>query len=180
MYMQTKDNQRIVVTKRMLQEGLQRLLKTRDLDKITVAELCQEAGINRSTFYRHYSLSRDVLQEMQAEFVEEMRRTLQDQQGGGSLVQVLTYLQKHTELVILLLRYNSDKEWTELFRYIYQSICGTKVIGYLDGEDQKLFYTFLSGGTYFLLRQWLCAGVQKSPEEVAGIVQRIINQNILP
>lgn len=178
--MPAKNNQRIVVTKRMLKEGLLRLLKSRDLDKISVAELCQEAGINRSTFYRHYNLPRDVLRDMQAEFVEEMRRTLRDQQNGGSLVHVLAYLQQHTEQVILLLRYNSDKEWTELFRYIYQSICGTKVTGHLDGEEQKLFYTFLSGGTYFLLRQWLCEGVQKSPEELAGIVQRIIDQNILP
>ena len=45
-----KENQRIAVTKRMLQEGLLRLLRTQPIDKIKVTELCEESGINRATF----------------------------------------------------------------------------------------------------------------------------------
>lgn len=49
-----KDDQRVTLTKRLLQEGLLRLLETKEIDKINVTELCRESGINRATFYRHY------------------------------------------------------------------------------------------------------------------------------
>ena len=37
-------NQRVAVTKRMIKEGLMRLLGKKSLEKITITELCQEAG----------------------------------------------------------------------------------------------------------------------------------------
>lgn len=49
-----KDDQRIALTKRLLREGLLRLLSKTDLNKISVTQLCIESGINRATFYRHY------------------------------------------------------------------------------------------------------------------------------
>ncbi len=63
-------NQRVAVTKRMVQEGLMRLLEKKPLEKINITELCQEAGINRTTFYRHFELPRDVLTEMQNAFLK--------------------------------------------------------------------------------------------------------------
>lgn len=83
-----KDNQRTVVTKRMLREGLLRLLKTKSLDKINIVELCNEAGINRTTFYRHYELPKDILYEMQAEFMEEMRKSMKKPQTEHDFEQI--------------------------------------------------------------------------------------------
>ena len=53
--MAQKENQRIALTKKLLQEGLLRLLETKTLDKISVTVLCRESGINRATFYNHYN-----------------------------------------------------------------------------------------------------------------------------
>ena len=51
--MAQKENQRITLTKKLLQEGLLRLLEVKTLDNISVTELCRESGINRATFYNH-------------------------------------------------------------------------------------------------------------------------------
>lgn len=48
-----KENQRIAITKGLLKESLLHLLKKKKIDRITITELCQESGINRSTFYRY-------------------------------------------------------------------------------------------------------------------------------
>ena len=42
-----KDDQRIALTKRLLREGLLRLLSKTDLNKISVTQLCIESGICR-------------------------------------------------------------------------------------------------------------------------------------
>ena len=154
-----KDNQRTIITKRMLKEGLLRLLKTKPLDKINIVELCNESGINRTTFYRHYELPKDILNEMQAEFMEEMRKSMKKPQTEQDLEQIFIYLQDHSDLVTLFIRYNSDEEWTDMFRTLHQDICDAQILKDLDSESEELFYTFLAGGTYFLLRQWLIAGM---------------------
>lgn len=174
-----KDNQRTVVTKRMLREGLLRLLKTKSLDKINIVELCNEAGINRTTFYRHYELPKDILYEMQAEFMEEMRKSMKKPQTEHDFEQIFIYLQDHSDLVKLFIRYNSDEEWTNMFRTLHHDICDAQILKDLDSESEELFYTFLAGGTYFLLRQWLIAGMDQSPKEVADIMLRIINKKTI-
>ena len=39
------------------------LLKKKPFDYITVSEICEEAGVNRSTFYLHYETIGDLLAE---------------------------------------------------------------------------------------------------------------------
>ncbi len=174
-----KENQRISVTKRMLKEGLLRLLKTMPLDKINIVDLCNESGINRTTFYRHYNLPIDIMKEMQADFVNEMKKSLKRPFSENDLVWVFEYMQKNADLVILFIRYNSDKEWTEMFRTLYQSVRDIQNYQFHDSESQQLFYTFLAGGTYFLLRQWLIEGIHKTPEELADIVLNIVDKSIV-
>ncbi len=45
---------RIILTKRLLREGLLRCLERKPMEKITIHELCKESGINRRSFCRHY------------------------------------------------------------------------------------------------------------------------------
>ena len=53
--MPRKENQRIALTRRLLQEGMLRLLAQKKLEDISVTALCKESGINRATFYNHYT-----------------------------------------------------------------------------------------------------------------------------
>ena len=49
------------LTREWMQQALLRLLKTKELSKITVTELTQTAGVARVTFYRNYNDMADVL-----------------------------------------------------------------------------------------------------------------------
>ena len=46
---------RIARTRRSLQRALLELARTRDLEDVTVADIVERAGVNRSSFYQHYS-----------------------------------------------------------------------------------------------------------------------------
>ena len=48
-------------TKNKLSGALWRLLKSYDLEDITITMICQEAGVGRRSFYRHFQSSRDVI-----------------------------------------------------------------------------------------------------------------------
>lgn len=49
----------------LMDEAMLSLLDKKDFGFITVKEICQKAGVNRSTFYLHYTSPRDILEEIQ-------------------------------------------------------------------------------------------------------------------
>ena len=70
--MDQKENRRIAQTRRLLQEGLLRLLEHEKLEQIRVTALCKEAGINRATFYNHYASPVELLREMEQQLADEL------------------------------------------------------------------------------------------------------------
>lgn len=61
-YHMNKMNYRIALqSKRMLMDGLIKLMETYDFSIITVTQICQEAGLSRRTFYRLYNTREDIL-----------------------------------------------------------------------------------------------------------------------
>ncbi len=175
-----ESNQRVAVTKRMVKEGLMRLLEKKSLEKINITELCKEAGINRTTFYRYYELPRDVLTEMQREFFEETFEHFQKPLAVSDIEHLFVCLYEHAELVKLFFQYNSDTDWTNIFAQIYNSFQERRMIKAfqnLDENSARLLSTYLSGGAYFLARQWIMEGIPMPPGEVAAIVLNILDKD---
>src|SRR4029077_7896163 len=55
---------RILRSRRMLMESLERLLRKKELEDISVQEIADEATLNRATFYLHYPDKNALLQAM--------------------------------------------------------------------------------------------------------------------
>ncbi len=52
---------RVARTRKRLQEALFALARERGLDDVSVSDIAEHAGVNRSTFYQHYSDKETVL-----------------------------------------------------------------------------------------------------------------------
>jgi AcrR family transcriptional regulator len=58
-----KNESKYFNTAYLMEESLLSLLDKKDYEYITVKEICQKAGVNRSTFYLHYETIDDLLKE---------------------------------------------------------------------------------------------------------------------
>ena len=58
-----KSESKYFYTARLMNESLLILLEKKDIDYITVKEICEKAGVNRSTFYLHYDNIDDLFKE---------------------------------------------------------------------------------------------------------------------
>ena len=47
-----------------MNDALISLLASKDFEYITIKDICEKAGVNRSTFYLHYSNTSDLLEEV--------------------------------------------------------------------------------------------------------------------
>ena len=58
-----KNQSKYFYTASLMDEALLALLQKKDYESITVKEVCEKAGVNRSTFYLHYENMDDLLGE---------------------------------------------------------------------------------------------------------------------
>lgn len=182
--MAKKENQRIILTKRLLQEGLLRLLETKDLDKISVTELCRESGINRATFYNHYSSPQDLLADLEARLTEEMGLLIHNPRTQTEIAQqleaVCAYLQENAHSLIVLARCHADADLADVFNNLNQSFRRQQLTSVratsLDDDSYHLVSTFLYTGCYHLIREWLVKDIQKTPKEIADLLLSIVSK----
>lgn len=177
-----KDDQRVVLTKRLLQEGLFRLLERKELDRIHVSELCTESGINRATFYRHYQQPRDILRAVRQEIIRDVQALAEKARPEtnlqGWLEDLCRYFLEHADRLRVLFRTRTDEEFVETI----QSICRESVArsrdrlrDHRDEDSLKLTAYCCAGGFYYVLRQWLLEPIPKSPREVAAVMVRFFS-----
>ena len=170
-----KGNQRIALTKRLLQEALLRLMNRKPLDKISITELCDEAGINRTTFYRHYYTPHDVLLSMELDFINRFISSVNFENAKDIKTfteELLTYLYENSELLKIFIKNNSADDLIQLINYMYEKIIEEKnsfaVIS--DVENLRLISSYIIGGGYFMLQCWLSEDIQKTPKEISELI----------
>lgn len=66
-------DRRVVRTKKAIRSALFEITETKDISSVTVSELARKAGVNRRTFYTHYSGITDIVEEIEEELVEGIR-----------------------------------------------------------------------------------------------------------
>ncbi|PTK65549.1 TetR/AcrR family transcriptional regulator, partial [Staphylococcus haemolyticus] len=67
-----KEDRRIRKTKSAIKRAFTDLLKKKDLDKITVQDISNQADINRGTFYLHYEDKYMLLTDMEDEYISQI------------------------------------------------------------------------------------------------------------
>lgn len=182
MKMEGKVNQRVMLTKRLLKDSLIRKLKEESIYKISIRELCEDAGINRSTFYKYYGSQFDLLKEIE----EDMLRHVQEALMQASLVKaesisgVCAYLEDNIELSRLLINNNIDPEFPErLFRMPYIRAELSRALGIYQGEEELEYASiFLSYGCYHMVRRWINKDEHEPPEVIAALLMELIEKVI--
>ena len=177
---QQTDNQRVRLSKRLLQEALLRLLQKGELESISVQKLCQEAQINRSTFYRYYGSTRDVLDEMKADFFQKMETGILVGEYDSllSLEKTLTCLLDNRELVSALQRtYSESSMIEELLKKqpVMEQLQRNARSGFSD-EDAGYAMDFAVYGSWAVIRRWLFTGDREALPHIAALLLEINRQ----
>ena len=66
-------------TSRAIMDAFWSLYRDLPIEKITVKAICEKAGCNRSTFYEYYTDSYSVLEAIEEELLDYVRRKLTEE-----------------------------------------------------------------------------------------------------
>ncbi len=182
---ETKTDRRVLYTKMFLKESLLELMKEKPVDKITPTELCRHANINRNTFYTHYYSVRDVLEELELEFSEQIVDSLTIRFSASEydemLQEICRIIYDRRDFCKILLSENGD---TAFFNNVIGMgkpfvIAQWRDSGIeLSDEDMEMFFAFIVSGSVAIVRKWAASDMKQTPEYIARLIRGAANGGI--
>ena len=168
------------VTKRALEQSLKNLLLKKPLNKITVADIADDCGINRMTFYYHF---KDIYDLVEWSCLEDAKRALDEkktydtwQQG---LLQIFEAVQENKPFIMNVYRCVHAEQ---VEKYLQPLVDGL-LIGVLDEEsrgmtirdEDKQFiaqvYSYIFIG---LMLDWIKDSMREDPRQIVERLARLI------
>ncbi|MCR5537847.1 MAG: TetR/AcrR family transcriptional regulator [Lachnospiraceae bacterium] len=173
-----RENQRVTLTKQLLTEALLGLLQKKPIRIVSVRELCEKAGINRTTFYHHYGSQYDLLNEISQRFLDQISERLAaaDPENRDSVQErvtmVLAYLRDNRELAVLLLNNNIDPTFAERIFSLPKigDLLDAALAGCADPRRKEATVAFAIHGSFRLLQDWINQEERVGAAEQAALI----------
>ena len=176
-------------TKAQLRAALVKLLKKKKINEITVKEIVEEADINRSTFYLHYTDIYDLLEKIEMELLNEfitLTREYEDFRNDinsnySYLTKLFEILLNNIDIVSILVGPNGDISFVNQIKHMISD----KIIEDFNNSsinnsllDVEYTFSFYLNGCIGLIEHWIETGVKDSPEHMAKLCYHLINNGI--
>lgn len=182
-------------TARRMDRAFLDLLDRKDFAYITVKELCQAAGVNRSTFYLHYETMGDLLSEsveaIMSEFLDYMQRDtgkfirkLRDCPREELylitpeyLTPYLSFIREHQRLMQTALAHAATLGLENSYAGLLRHVIGPILDRYgVQKADRGYLMAFYMKGLMAVIEQWLKNDCRDSVERIAGLMQKFVKE----
>ena len=178
-----RQESRYAYTASLMDEALLLLLEEKDFDRITVKELCQKAGVNRTTFYLHYETMNDLPEETVGLINERFKESLSTIPTGDLSREILTsakYLRPYLSFIRENMRaYRVIHQKDQLFRSqktfesFYQSIFSPALTHFGVSESEKKYvFAFYTQGTVAIIGKWLEDNCRDDIDRIIDLISR--------
>lgn len=174
-------------TKNKLNEALITLMKTKDINQITVKELAELADINRKTFYLHYKDIFDMLDSIKNELLEDFTQVISlhnrmennPNQPYLLMKDTFDFIDRNTEILSILIgtEINSDLNFINKMKDVMKNHC-IHVWDKLYPNANKNSYDYLYSATFYgyigLAQTWINLNKEDTTEYMAKITSQMI------
>ncbi|GAB4071929.1 TetR-like C-terminal domain-containing protein [Barrientosiimonas marina] len=178
--MNEKLDRRKKYTRMVLKDSLISLLKTSSISVITVKEICEQADINRSTFYTHYRDQHHLLEQIEEEIIADLNAYLnqydfgQEQESLQMIERLLEYVATKYDICQTLLNENADHYFERRVMDIARTFLVRNWMDSYEVDRNTFEYesTFLISGSIYVIKHWLANNMDRSPKELAQLINR--------
>jgi AcrR family transcriptional regulator len=171
----------------VLKDSLIKLLKEKAIARISITELCEEADINRATFYAHYFDQYDLIKQIEGDLINDINMYLENypfNENESESLQVmeklLEYIKENGEVCSVLLSDNGDRNFQKEVMLIVQIKCikewTTKKS--MNIEVAEYLYSYATNGSIGIILKWFEDGMERSTHEMAEMVIKLTNQGL--
>lgn len=175
-------DRRVKYTKMALKNALIHFLGEKPIVRITIKEICEEADVNRTTFYAHYADQFDQLQHIEREFIEGVKGYLDDFEMKNDdtdiirrVERIFEYVRANADLCRVLLGGNGNIDFQEkLIEIIGGYVTGVwQSTRIPDGDTARRMFRFVATGCIGMVSEWLASKESLSEGEMARFLVKM-------
>lgn len=167
--MNTVNNKRRRMSCEKIEKVFVELLQTKELSEIRVSDICQQAGLNRTTFYANYP---DVYG-----LADSIRDKLENSLATLYAEEINAKVNTHNYLKLFRHIQENQIFYRTYFKLGYDN--HYKIVTYDDELAQKCFQgrfveyhmEFFKSGLTQIIKMWLQNGCRETPEEMFEILK---------
>ena len=176
----------------LMNEALLLLLEKKEYDFITVKEICEKAGVNRSTFYLHYESIDDLL----FETIEMVNKKFNDAFNNqifdinkddrnslffitdAYLIPYLNFIKENKKIYTLIhdkpLIFKKQQTFKKLYTELFSVILDR--YGVLESQKEYIF-SYFSFGLVAVIQKWIENDCKDDIEEMAKLMRNLIGHS---
>ena len=179
----------------LMDDALLILLEKKDYEYITVKEVCQRAGVNRSTFYLHYEgmddLLKETLETISKRFYSSFKQNGTDKFNPKTatkeesflvtpqyLTPYLNFLNENARIFRLTVKKSELFGAKEFFDNMYNQIFAPILDKFgVKEEDKPFIFNYYSHGVIGIIAKWVETNCQRSTEDIMNIIITCLDVN---
>ena len=179
-------------TAKLMDKALLILLENKDINEITIKEICEKAGVNRSTFYLHYQNIDDLFQETVDMLNNDFRDSFEIKEirpiiKKGNAEELIfireeflgPYLQfvKENKRVLKMIHkkpmlFNNEKVYKQMCEEMFYPILTSFGVA---AEEQPYRLEYFTRGTIGIINKWIENNCEMLIEKVINIIIDCVN-----
>lgn len=173
----------------LMDEALLLLLENKEYELITVKEICEKAGVNRSTFYLHYENIDDLLYEtielinkrfklaFNNEVIEPNNLNTDDLFliDDNHIIPYLKFIKENKKIYKLINNNPFVFRKQETFESMYNDLFRVILDKYGVPDDEKEYvFSFFGFGLSAIIQKWIEKDCEDEIQKIADIMKKVI------
>ena len=167
--MNTPNNKRKKESVERIEKVFIELLQTKELDEISVSDICKRAGLNRTTFYANYTdiygLADAIRDKLETEVSDLYKEEISQGFNSNDYLKLFRHIKENQIFYQTYFKLGYDNKY--------------KIIVYDTGLAQAFFkdkfieyhMEFFKAGITQIIKLWLKNGCKESPEEIFEVIK---------
>ena len=188
--MPAKEYSCVKKTKKAFANSLVQLAKNRQLNKITVKEICENAELSRNAFYFHYEDINALIRDIEDSVIADIECILKDIEKISFPMSVyatidgfIDLFEEKKDTVLMLMDKSFSTSFTERISTMFSEF-NYKYFKEFHGDNSRVsyefFYIYLSGGLYDVVRYWLDHQDKMDKASLKALCYVLIKRLLLP
>lgn len=184
-----KNESKYFNTAQKFDKALLSLLEKKEFEYITIREICEKAGVNRSTFYLHYENTCDLLRETTGYVIDSFLSYFTNDRKSISLnlekcninelffitpkyiTPYLTFIKDNRQIFKTSIKHLGTMEFDRVYQKMFDNIFSPVLSRFKFPENERAYVMkfYLSGITAIVM-EWLENNCSESIENITKII----------
>ena len=167
--MNTKNNKRRQRSVELIKKTFMEFLQTKELNEITVSDICKKCNLNRSTFYANfvdiYDLADKVREYLEKEVYRLYEAERSKQFNSNDYLKLFRHIQANQIFYRTYFKLGYDNQFKVKYYDVHQAQ------HHFDNKYIDYHIEFFKSGFNAIVKMWLAGGCRETPEEMDQIIR---------